>query len=139
MAKFVLKNASVVINAVDLSDHCSKVTIETSFDSVDVTSFGATYKSIVQGMGDATMTFTFFQDYAAGSVDATLWPLSQSGNTFLCSVKPVNTTTSTTNPRYDMTGVLLSYNPLDGGVGDASSTDVSVPNASQAGLTRNTS
>jgi hypothetical protein len=139
MAKFVIKTPTVSINGVDLSDHCSKVTIETKFDDVDVTSFGATYKSIMQGLGDARMTFTFFQDYAAGSVDATLWPLSQSGNTFLCQVKPTNAVVGTTNPRYDMTGVLLTYNPLDGGIGDASSTDVEIPNAAQTGLTRNTS
>lgn len=138
MAKFVLKNPTVLINAVDLSDHCSKCTIETKFDSVDVTAFGATYKAALQGMGDATMTFTFFQDFAAGSVDATLWPLSQSGNTFLISVKPTNAVVGVLNPRFDMTGVLLSYNPIDGGVGDASSTDVSIPNAGTSGLTRNT-
>jgi len=137
MAKFVLKNPTVVLNGVDLTDHCSKCTIETSFDNPDVTSFGAVYKSILQGMGDAKMTFSFFQDFAAGSVDATLWPLSQSGNPFLCSVKPTNAATSATNPRFDMTGVLLTYNPVDGAVGDASSTDVEVDNASQTGLTRN--
>jgi hypothetical protein len=139
MGKFVLKNASVVINGVDLSNHCSKVTIATTFDDVDMTSFGDTYKEHAQGMGDATMTFTFFQDFAAGSLDATLWPLSQSGSTFLISVKPTSAAVSSTNPRYDMNGILLSYNPIDGGVGDASSTDVSIPNGAQSGLTRNTS
>lgn len=139
MAKFVIKNPVVKINSVDLSDHCSKVTIETSFKDVDVTSFGATYSQIIQGMGDAKMTFSFFQDYAAGSVDATLWPLSQSGSTFPVSVFPSTGTVSVTNPRFDMTGVLLTYNPLDGAVGDASATDVTVVNAAQTGLTRNTS
>lgn len=139
MAKFVLKNPTVVFNAVDLSDHCSKMTVATTFTKVDVTSFGATYLASVQGMGDATMTFDFFQDFAAGEVDATLWPLSQSGNTFVVVCKPTNAVVSATNPTYTMTGVLLDYNPIDGAVGAASVTTVTVPNAGVAGLVRATS
>lgn len=137
MGKFVLKNPVVTVNGVDLSDHCSHVTIETTFDDVDVTSFGATFKSVIQGLGDARLTLSLFQDFAAGSVDATLWPLVSAGTTFPVTVKPTAAAVSATNPRYDMTGVLLSYNPLDGDMGEASTTDVEIPNASQTGLTRN--
>lgn len=137
MAKFVLKNAVVTVNAVDISNHVSSVTIETSFDDVDVTSMGGTYKEVIQGMGDATITLSVFQDFAGGSIDATLWPLSQSGNSFPVTVKPTSNAVSATNPRYDMTGVLLSYSPIDGGVGDASTTDVTIRNSAQTGLTRN--
>src|SRR5215471_579422 len=136
MAKTVLKNPILTINGVDLSDHCSHVTIDSTFDSVDVTTFGSVYKQVLQGMGDGRMTFSFFQDFAAGSVDATLWALSQSGATFPVTVKPTNAAVSTTNPRYDMTGVLLSYNPIDGDVGAASTTDVEIPNAAQTGIVR---
>jgi hypothetical protein len=136
MAKFVLKDAFITVDAVDLSDHCSSVTIETTFDEVDVTGFGGTYKEIIQGMGDATITLNIFQDFAAASVDATLWPLSQSGETFVVVVRPTSAAVSATNPQYNMTGVLLNYNPLAGGVGEASATDVSIRNSSQTGLTR---
>jgi hypothetical protein len=139
MGKVVLKNPKISLNSVDLSDHCSKVTIETKFDDVDVTSFGATFKQIAQGMGDGTMTFTFFQDFAAGSVDATLFPLWLAGTSFVVSVTPDKVAgVSATNPRYDMTGVLMSYNPLDGSVGDASTTDVTVSNTGTSGISRNT-
>jgi hypothetical protein len=137
MAKFVLKNPVVTVNGVDLSNHISQATIETSFDEVDVTSFGSTYKEILQGVGDATITLSLFQDFAAGSVDATLWPLSQSGSSFPVTVKPTNAAVGATNPRFDMTGVLLNYNPVDGSMGDASSTEVTIRNASSTGLTRN--
>lgn len=40
MAKQILKNAFIQINGVNLSDHCSSVTIETSADEVDLTAFG---------------------------------------------------------------------------------------------------
>lgn len=136
MAKFVLKNAVVVINGVDLSNRVSSVTIETEFDAQDATAMGGNYREIVQGMGDATMTFEVFQDFAAGNVDATLFPLSQSGATFLVQVKPTNGAISATNPEYQMTGVLLSYSPIDGAVGDLSTTSVEIQNASQTGLVR---
>jgi hypothetical protein len=139
MAKFVLKTPSVVLNAVDLSDHCSKVTISTTFDSIEVTSSGATYKQYIQGLGDAKMTFDFFQDFAAGSIDATLQPLSLSGNTFVVVVKPTNAVVSATNPTYTMTGILLSYNPVDGAIGAASTPSVDIPNAGTTGLVRATS
>jgi hypothetical protein len=137
MAKFVLKNPIITVNSVDLSDHCSSVTIETQFDEVDGTGFGATYKQLLQGLGDATITLSMFQDFVAGSVDATLWPLSQSGATFPVTVKPTSAAVGATNPRYDMTAVLLTYNPIDGQAGEMSKTDVTLRNAAQTGLTRN--
>lgn len=134
--KIVLKDCSITIDAVDLSDHVSSVTIETTFDEVDVTGFGSTYKEILQGLGDATITLGFFQDFDAASVDATLWPLSQSGEGFPVVVKPTSAVVSATNPSYTMTGVLLSYNPLAGAIGEASTTDVSIRNSSSTGLVR---
>lgn len=139
MAKFVLKKPVVTVNGVDLSDHCTHATIELTYDDVDATTFGADFKQFLQGMGDARITLTLAQDFAAGSVDATLWPLVSAGSTFPVTVKPTGAAVSATNPRYDMTGILLSYTPLDGDVGELSTTDVEIPNAAQTGLTRNTS
>lgn len=136
MGKLVLRKPVITINGVDLTNRCSHVTVESTFDDVDVTSFGSIYKETMQGMGDGRMTFSFFQDFAAGSVDATLWPLSQSGDPFPVTVKATEAAVSPTNPLYSMTGVLLGYTPLDGDVGDASTTDVEIPNASQSGLVR---
>lgn len=136
MAKIVLKDCSITIDAVDLSDHISSVTIETTFDEVDVTGFGSTYKEILQGLGDATITLAVFQDFDAASVDATLWPLSQSGEGFVVVVKPTSAAVSATNPSYTMTGVLLNYNPIAGAIGEASTTDVSIRNQSATGLVR---
>lgn len=138
MGKLVLKKPVVTVNGVDLSNRCSQATIHTEFDDVDATAFGDVYKEHMQGMGDATITLTMQQDFAAGNVDATLWPLSQSGATFPVTVKPTDAAVGATNPRYDMTGVLLTYDPIDGSVGDLLTTDVEIPNAAQTGLTRNT-
>ncbi len=136
MAKFVLKNPVITVNAVDLSDHFSEVTIETEREEVDVTAFGATHKEMLAGLGDATITGSVFQDFAAGEVDATLWPLSTTDTPFTVAVKPTNAAISATNPEYQMSALLYAYSPIAGSVGEASATEVTFRNASSTGLVR---
>jgi hypothetical protein len=137
MAKFVLKNPFVSVDGVNLSDHVSSVTIETVFDEVDMTASGAVYKEIAQGLGDATITLAVFQDFAALSVDATLWPLSQSGSTFPVIIRATAAAVSATNPQFTMAGgVLLTYSPIAGAIGAASTTDVTIRNGAPSGLVR---
>ena len=136
MAKTVLKTAVVTVNAVDISDHVSEVTIETTREEVDVTAFGAVNNEILAGLGDATITLQVFQDFAAGEVDATMFPLSTSDTPFEIRVKPTNAAVSATNPEYVMSSLMFSYSPIAGAVGEASTTELVFRNASQAGLTR---
>lgn len=145
MAKFVLKDAAVLINGTSIADHVSSVTVESTFDEVDSTGMGVNaaggkYREFLQGLGDATITLSVFQDFAASNVDAIFWPLSQSGGTFGVEVRPTSAAASSTNPKYTMTGILTTYNPIAGAVGDASTTDVPIRNAvGTLGLTRGTS
>ncbi len=136
MAHFVMKDAVVTVDGVNLSDHVSEVSMETERDEVDVTAMGANNRVFVAGLGDATMTVTFFQDFAAAEVDATLWPLSTTNTAFVVSIKASSAATSATNPLFSMTALMYGYSPLSGGIGDASSTEVTFRNAAQAGLTR---
>lgn len=136
--KFVLKNANITVNSVDLSAWCSKVTITTSFNPVEVTSFGDTYKEYLQGIGDAQIQADFFQDFGSTAVDATLWPLSQSGSVVPVVVKPTSAAISATNPSFTMNSALYDYNPIDGAVGDASTTSATFQCGDQSGLQRGT-
>src|SRR6266498_1738516 len=129
-------NAKVIVNGVDLSDHCTSVTVETTRDEVDVTAMGASQKVVTPGLGDATISATFLQDYAAGSVDATLQGLSTTSTPFTVEVRPVNAARSTTNPAYTLSALMYGYPPIGGSVGDALTIDVSFRNASQTGLSR---
>lgn len=136
MGKFLLLDASITVNAVNLSDHCSQVEIEAASDEVDVTSFGAANKEIRLGLGDGTMSATFFQDFASGSVDATLQSLRGSNNAFPVVCKGASVAVSATNPSYTMQAVLPTYTPLSGSVGEASTIEASFRNASQSGIVR---
>ncbi len=137
MGKEILLNPQITVDGVDLSNHCSQVEIVDSADEVDVTGFGASNKEILLGLGDGTMSATFFQDFATGSVDATLAHLQGSNSTFVVEVVAhKGTAVSDQNPKYRMTAVLPEYRPLSGSVGEASTIEASFRNASQSGIQR---
>ena len=138
MAKQVLKDAYIKIDATVLSDHVSSVTLEDSADEVEFTSFGANYREYGQGLKTASITLEVFQDFAAASVDAVMEPLYNSGGTFTVEIRPTSSSVSATNPKYTMVGRLFSYSPLQGAVGDANTTSVTINNAGTAGLVRGT-
>jgi hypothetical protein len=135
MAIFTLTDAYVVVNGVTLSDHANKVTVTDTRDEVDVTAFGATSKAIAKGLGDASISIDFFQDFAAGKVHATLQPLISSTTPVTIEVRPTSAARSTTNPAAVMSGLLMGYNMLDGGVGEATKITAEFKNGAQAGIT----
>jgi hypothetical protein len=139
VAKFVNKTSVITVNGVDLSDHVSSVNVTSEKERVDVTGMtSSAYREETDGFATAEMTFTLFQDYrapGAGAVDATLYPLYTSGSIHDVSVKPESGGTVVWHlPQ----AKIYNYNPQSGGVGDASSFDVTFSNAGTAGLTRGT-
>lgn len=136
MAKIVLRDCSITVDGVNLSDHAASVTINSEKDLVETTSFGASSKSNLLGLGDATMEIDFHQDFAAASVDATLWPIHQAGSVVPIVVKPTSAAVSATNPSYTMQSILPNFSPLAGSVGELSMTSVTFQNASQSGIVR---
>lgn len=136
MAKVILRDAFISVNGVTLSDHANEVSIDSEKDEHDTTGFGATSKEISLGLGDGSISMTFFQDFAAGSVDATLWPIHNGSTAVPIVVRPTSAAVSATNPQYTMTGVLPNYSPVSGSVGEPSTIEANFRNASQAGIVR---
>jgi hypothetical protein len=134
MAISVLTDAMVIINSVTLSDHANSVTVNDSRDSVDITAFGATSKAVTKGLGDASISVDFFQDFAAGKTHATLQPLIGSSTGIVIEVRPTSGARSATNPAWVMTGLLMNYNMVAGGVGEASTISAEFINSSQTGV-----
>lgn len=140
MAIFVFTNGQVLVNGVDLSDHVSKVTTQDTRAQLDITAMGATALTYTKGLGDASITIDFFQDFASAKVHATLSPLISTSTPFAVEVRPVNAARSATNPAVLLAGALLfTYSGLDGSVGQASAMTATFQNASQAGMTYPTS
>lgn len=135
MAKEVLRDATIVINGVNLTDHCSSITLEDSAAEVDFTAFGSGYQEFGQGLRDSTITADFYNDHAASSVADTLQPLYESGGTFTVVVKPSLAGTV----KYTQISRLFTNPLLSGGVGEANSVSVTLRNGGTAGVTRGSS
>lgn len=138
MAKHVIRDPEVTVAGTDLSTHISSATVELTSDEQDVTGFQANAREILPGIPDANISLNFWQDYAAGSVDATLQPVYDGGTAVPIVVKPTDAAVSPTNPSWTMQGVLLNYSPLAGAVGEANATEVSFRNGGTAGVVRGT-
>ena len=135
MAKFVLTNAMVKINSVDLSDHVSSVTLDITADEVEDTPFGQTFKSRLGGLKDGTLSIDFQQDFAASEVDATLFPLLGTVTTF--EIRPDAGAVASTNPKYTGAVLVNQHQPVANGVGELASMSVSFPTSGT--ITRATS
>lgn len=110
------KNAKVIINSVDLSDHVRQVTINYSAEMLEKTAMGDNGKTRVAGLLDFSVDVEFNQDFASGKVDATLFPLVGAA-AFPIAINPTNAAASTTNPTFSGNVLLETYPPLGGNVG----------------------
>jgi hypothetical protein len=135
MAIFTLTDALIIVNGVTLSDHANSVTVVDNRESKDITAFGATSKAVAKGLGDASISVTFFQDFAAGKVHATLQPLIGSTTPVNIEVRATSAARSATNPAALLSALLMTYNMLDGDVGEPSEITAEFVNASQSGMT----
>jgi len=134
MATLVLSNASVTIASVDLSDHCRSVTIDAGQNMLDDTAMGDSFQSNAAGLATWSMTFEFLQDYASSKVDVTLESELGIGNTTTLAVQAV---AGSSQIKYAGTGILESYNPVSGSVGDQAMATATFQSASA--LVRSTS
>ena len=118
MATLIYTDALVDINAIDLSDHVRSVQLNYEAEILDDTAMGTSgTRSAKPGLKNWTLNVEFYQDFAAGSVDATLFPLIGAA-AFPIRVRPVKSSAiSATNPEYQGNAVLESYPPITGEVG----------------------
>ena len=130
MARIVLTNVEVTIGAVDLSNHIASVTLGSTYDVVETTAFAggnvpAAAKTRQAGLVDNSVTFEFHQDFAAASVEATIYPLL--GTVVACTVKPVDAAIAADNPEYQFNALVSEWTPLNGAVGELATASVTWP------------
>ena len=125
MAKFVLVSPVITVGGVNLSDHIASVTLTESYAEVATTAFGDTAVTRIAGLGDHSISLDFHEDFAATEVHATIAPLV--GATSTVSVKPVNSTTTATNPLFSATVLVTEWPLLNGAVGDLATASVTWP------------
>jgi hypothetical protein len=118
MAVFLNNGVVLTVNAVDLSDHVTAVTINRSFDELEVTSMGSAGHEYVKGLEASSITIDFLNDTATGEVLQTLqaaW-----GTSVTVTAKQDSGATSATNPLYTMSCLINNTTDINGSVADIS-------------------
>ena len=122
MAIFLNNTASVTFNSVDLSAYVTSVTINQSFDELEVTAMGDSAHKFAKGLEASTITLDFLNDNAATTVIPTL--RAAYGTTVPVVIKQTSGAASATNPSYSTTVLVNNLQNINGAVGDISSQSI---------------
>ena len=123
MAVFLNNKVGLKINNVDLSDHVTAITLNQVFDELEISAMGDTSRKYVKGLETATLTVSFLNDQAAGEVLATL----QGAYGTTVAWKAINDSgaaVSAANELYSGDILINNLTPINGGVGDLSTMDI---------------
>ena len=117
MATFVITNPVITVAGTDFSDHVDSVEINAEAADVKTTNFGSGgNETRVGGLKSGSITISFQQDYAAGSVDATLF--ANLGSVVAITAKASSAATSATNPLFSGNYLISQMKPISGKPGD---------------------
>jgi len=131
MAIFVATDFSVSINgSTALASYLTQVELKTSANDITTTAFGSSWVTRVAGLKEGTLTLQFNQDYAANTVDATLWPLLGTNATVV--LKPTSSAVGSANPSYTVTCLVTDLTPISGNIGDLSTFSLTWPTSGSA-------
>lgn len=118
MGVFLNNGVVLTVNAVDLSDHVTAVTINRSFDELEVTAMGDSGHKFVKGLEASSITIDFLNDTATAETLQTLQGLW--GTSTTVTVKQTSAITSAANPLYTMTCLINNTTDVNGSVADLS-------------------
>ena len=117
MAVFLNNLVGVKVNSVDLSDLVQSVTLNRSFEELDVTAMGDSGRKAVKGLEASSVTIDFLNDTAATKTLATL-QAAWGTNVTVVLLQTKGTAVSATNPLYTMTCLVNNTTDINGAVGD---------------------
>jgi hypothetical protein len=123
MAIFLNNKVGLKIATVDLSDHVTAFTLNRQADQLEVTAMGDTAHKFVTGLSADTITVSFLNDTAVGSVLATLQ--AAYGTTVAFSaLQEKGTAVSATNKLYTGTILVDNLTDINGAVADEATFDI---------------
>ena len=125
MAKFAATDFDISINSVDFSDSLAAVTLDISREQLEITAFGDSARRYIGGLQDSSVTLSFHQDFAAASVDSTIF--SNLGGTVAIIIKPTGGSVTSSNPSYSFNALVVQSTPFSSNVGDLATMDVTWP------------
>jgi len=125
MAKFAATDYKITVNGTNLSTNLNSVELALESDDLETTAFGTTFRERIGGLKTGSLTLQFMQDFAAASVDATLFPLFNTLATVV--ITPTSGTVTATNPSYTALCLVNSYSPFASSVGDLATFSITLP------------
>ena len=123
MAITLNNKVGLKINAIDLSDHCTSVTLNQTADELEVTAMGDSSHKFVKGLESATLTVSFLNDQAAASVLDTLSDAFGTTVAFKLIQDKV-AAVAATNKLFTGDILINNLTPINGAVGDMSTQDI---------------
>jgi hypothetical protein len=123
MAIFLNNKVGFKIATVDLSDHVTAFSLNRQRDQLEVTAMGDTAHKFVSGLSADTITVTFLNDTAAGSVLATLQAAYGTTVAFT-AIQDKSAGTSATNVLYSGTILVDNLTDINGAVADEAMIDI---------------
>lgn len=117
MAVFLNNKVGVKVNSVDLSDHVQSVTLNRTFDELEVTAMGDSGHKFVKGLEASSVTIDFLNDTASANVLQTL-QAAWGTNVTVVFLQDKGTAVGATNPLYTMTCLVNNTTDINGAVGD---------------------
>jgi hypothetical protein len=124
MAGQIYKNAYLSLNGSDVSHSTQELELTYEAETQDNTTMGDSTRSSLGGLKNWGVTATLVQDFTAASVDSILFPLV--GTVVPIEVRPDNSAVGAGNPKFTGYGLVKSYNPLGGKVGDLETCKVEI-------------
>jgi hypothetical protein len=123
--KFAATDFDIEINDEDFSDSLAAVTLDISREQLEITAFGDSARRYIGGLQDSSVTLSFHQDFAAGSVDEIIH--SNLGGTVAIVIKPTGGSVTSSNPSYAFNALVVQSTPFSSNVGDLATQDVTWP------------
>jgi hypothetical protein len=124
MAVFLNNGVQVTVDpgtgSVNLSDHVTAVTINQSFDELEVTAMGDSAHKFIKGLEASSVTLDILNDLTSTpAITKTLQDCY--GKSVVWTFKQSSATTAVTNPLYTVTLLVNNLTPINGATGDVSS------------------
>lgn len=123
--KFAATDFDIDIAGTDFSASIAALTLDISREQLEITAFGDSARRYIGGLQDSSVTLSFHQDFAAGSVDEIIH--SNLGGTVAIVIKPTSGSVTSSNPSYTFNALVVQSTPFSSNVGDLATQDVTWP------------
>jgi hypothetical protein len=114
----VILNPYLSIGGSNISAYIEKIAVKGNvYDEVEMNAGGDAAKWSLPGLADWSIEVTCKQSFAAGELDAILWPVIGAAAASAIVARHSQTARGASSPEYTGNGRIFGYSPLEGSIG----------------------